>query len=167
MLLALSHLDSPVGRLVFAADEATLHALEFFESEDQLRGKLERSLPEARFENGGVPRFVVDALQAYFSGDVAALEGVRAEGAGTPFQRKVWTALRTVAPGRTTSYRAIAEAIGHPKAVRAVGAANGQNPIALVVPCHRVIAADGTLCGYGGGLWRKEWLLRHEGAILA
>ncbi|MFL5440403.1 MAG: methylated-DNA--[protein]-cysteine S-methyltransferase, partial [Myxococcales bacterium] len=72
-----------------------------------------------------------------------------------------------VAPGRTTSYGAIAEAIGHPKAVRAVGAANGQNPIALVVPCHRVIAADGTLCGYGGGLWRKEWLLRHEGAILA
>jgi len=167
MLLALSHLDSPVGRLVFAADESTLHALEFFETEEQLRAKLERSLPEARFEKGAAPRFVIDALSAYFSGDVAALEGVRAEGAGTPFQRKVWAALRTVPPGRTTSYRAIAGAIGHPKAVRAVGAANGQNPIALVVPCHRVIAADGTLCGYGGGLWRKEWLLRHEGAILA
>lgn len=167
MLLALSHLDSPVGRLVFAAGEATLHALEFFESEEQLRAKLERSLPDARFEKGAAPRFVIDALGAYFSGNVAALEGVRAEGAGTPFQRKVWAALRTVPPGRTTSYRTIAEAIGHPKAVRAVGAANGQNPIALVVPCHRVIAADGTLCGYGGGLWRKEWLLRHEGALLA
>ncbi|TMB38023.1 MAG: MGMT family protein [Deltaproteobacteria bacterium] len=133
MLLALSRLDSPVGRLVFAADDSLLRALEFYESEEQLRAKVERSLP----------------------------------GAGTPFQRKVWKALRTIQPGRTTSYRALAEQIGCPGAFRAVGAANGQNPISLVVPCHRVIAADGTLCGYGGGLWRKEWLLRHEGALLA
>jgi len=78
----------------------------------------------------------------------------------------VWAALRTIPTGRTVSYRDLAEQIGAPSAVRAVGAANGQNPIALVVPCHRVIASDGTLCGYGGGLWRKEWLLRHERALL-
>jgi O-6-methylguanine DNA methyltransferase len=167
MLLALSRLDSPVGRLVFAADDSSLRALEFYQSEVQLRAKVERSLPEARFAKGPGPSFVLDALGAYFAGDVAALEGVSAEGAGTPFQRKVWTALRTIPPGRTTSYCALAERIGCPGACRAVGAANGQNPIALVVPCHRVIAADGTLCGYGGGLWRKEWLLRHEGALLA
>jgi methylated-DNA-[protein]-cysteine S-methyltransferase len=166
MLLALSHLDSPVGRLVFAAGESTLHALEFLESEDELRGRLERSLPDARFAKGS-PRFVVDALHGYFSGEITALDSVRVDPAGTPFQQEVWAALRTVPPGRTTSYRAIAETIGRPRAVRAVGAANGQNPIALVVPCHRVIAADGTLCGYGGGLWRKEWLLRHERALLA
>ena len=81
-------------------------------------------------------------------------------------KRRVWAALRTIPTGRTVSYRDLAEQIGAPSAVRAVGAANGQNPIALVVPCHRVIASDGTLCGYGGGLWRKEWLLRYERALL-
>jgi methylated-DNA-[protein]-cysteine S-methyltransferase len=167
MLLALSRLDSPVGRLAFASDESSLRALEFCESEDQLRAKLERSLPDARFAKGAGPSYVADALGAYFAGDVTALEVLPAEGAGTPFQRKVWAALRTIPPGRTMSYRGLAQQIGCPGAFRAVGAANGQNPISLVVPCHRVIAADGTLCGYGGGLWRKEWLLRHEGALLA
>jgi O-6-methylguanine DNA methyltransferase len=167
MLLALSRLDSPVGRIFFAADDSSLRALEFQDSEAQLRTKLERSLPGARFATGSGPSFVIDALGAYFAGDVGALESVGAEGAGTPFQRKVWAALRTISPGQTISYRTLAERIGCPAAFRAVGAANGQNPISLVVPCHRVIAADGTLCGYGGGLWRKEWLLRHEGALLA
>jgi methylated-DNA-[protein]-cysteine S-methyltransferase len=167
MLLALSRLESPVGRLVFAADESSLRALEFHEAEAALRAKLERSLPEARFAKGAGPAFILDALGAYFAGEVTALEGLSAEGAGTPFQRKVWAALRTIPPGRTMSYRGLAQQIGCPGAFRAVGAANGQNPISLVVPCHRVIAADGTLCGYGGGLWRKEWLLRHEGALLA
>jgi len=167
MLLALSRLDSPVGRIYFAADDVSLRALEFYDSEAQLRTKLERTLPGARFANGPGPSFVVDALGAYFAGDVSALEGVSAEGAGTPFQRKVWAALRTIPPGQTISYRTLAERVGRPGSFRAVGAANGQNPISLVVPCHRVIAADGTLCGYGGGLWRKEWLLRHEGALLA
>jgi len=167
MLLALSRLDSPVGRIYFAADDSALRALEFYDSEAQLRTKLERTLPGARFASGPGPSFVVDALGAYFAGDVGALEGVSAEGAGTPFQRKVWAALRTIPPGQTISYRTLADRVGCPGSFRAVGAANGQNPVSLVVPCHRVIAADGTLCGYGGGLWRKEWLLRHEGALLA
>jgi methylated-DNA-[protein]-cysteine S-methyltransferase len=168
MLLALSRLDSPVGRIYFAADDSSLRALEFYDSEEQLRLKLERTLPGARFASGGAgPSFVLDALGAYFAGDVTALESVSAEGAGTPFQRKVWAALRTIPPGQTISYRTLAARVGSPGSFRAVGAANGQNPISLVVPCHRVIASDGTLCGYGGGLWRKEWLLRHEGALLA
>jgi len=167
MLLALSRLESPLGRVIFAADDTTLRALEFLESEGELRAKLERSVPAARFANGAAHSFVADALTAYFSGQVDALERLPAEGAGTAFQRKVWAALRTIPPGRTLSYRGLAQQIGSPGSFRAVGAANGQNPISLVVPCHRVIAADGTLCGYGGGLWRKEWLLRHEGALLA
>ena len=85
---------------------------------------------------------------------------------GTAFQRQVWAQLREVPYGHTASYGDVAIAIGRPNAVRAVGAANGQNPISIVVPCHRVIGRDGSLTGYGGGLWRKEWLLRHEGALL-
>ena len=81
---------------------------------------------------------------------------------GTPFQRKVWSALRDIGVGRTASYSEVAKAVGSPSAVRAVGAANGANPIPIVIPCHRVIGADGSLCGYGGGLERKRWLLRHE-----
>jgi len=85
---------------------------------------------------------------------------------GTPFQCQVWHQLLTVPYGATTSYQTIANALGNPKAVRAVGAANGQNPLSIIAPCHRIIGSDGNLTGYGGGLWRKEWLLRHEGYLL-
>lgn len=85
---------------------------------------------------------------------------------GTPFQRQVWGQLLTVPYGKTASYLDIANGLGNPKSIRAVGAANGQNPISIIVPCHRIIGSNGKLIGYGGGLWRKEWLLRHEGALL-
>ena len=162
MLLALSRLESPVGRVIFAADDSILRALEFLESEGELRARVERSIPGARFAKSGGHSFVADALGAYFSGEVDALERLPAEGAGTLFQRKVWAALRTIPPGRTLSYRALAQQIGCPGSFRAVGAANGQNPISLVVPCHRVIAADGSLTGYLGGLQRKHALLTFE-----
>lgn len=106
-------------------------------------------------------------MKAYFAGDLAALDRLEVAPEGTAFQQQVWAALRKIPVGATTSYAQIARAIGRPTAVRAVGAANGRNPIALVVPCHRVIASDGTLCGYAGGLWRKQWLLQHERALLA
>ena len=86
---------------------------------------------------------------------------------GTPFQKRVWDALRQVPAGKTATYAEIAVLIGSPAAVRAVGAANGANPVAVVVPCHRIIGSNGTLTGYGGGLKRKEWLLRHEGWLLS
>jgi methylated-DNA-[protein]-cysteine S-methyltransferase len=85
--------------------------------------------------------------------------------AGTSFQLRVWQQLLNVTYGRTASYKDIAIAVGNPKGVRAVGAANGKNPISLIVPCHRIIGSNGKLTGYGGGLWRKEWLLRHEGCL--
>jgi methylated-DNA-[protein]-cysteine S-methyltransferase len=104
------------------------------------------------------------ALDAYFAGDVAAIDGLEVKTGGTRFQRSVWAALRTIPSGETLSYGALASKIGSPKAVRAVGLANGSNPICIVVPCHRVIGADASLTGYGGGLPRKRWLLDHEGA---
>jgi methylated-DNA-[protein]-cysteine S-methyltransferase len=84
---------------------------------------------------------------------------------GTDFQKRVWTALRTVPYGRTASYLDMANEIGNPKAVRAIGGANSRNPISIIVPCHRIIGKNGTLVGYEGGLWRKEWLLKHEGSL--
>lgn len=102
------------------------------------------------------------ALTRYFEGDIAALGGIDVVYAGTPFREKVWNALRTIEAGTTLSYGELARRIHEPKAVRAVGVANASNPIAIVVPCHRVIGSDGTLTGYGGGLRRKRWLLDHE-----
>jgi O-6-methylguanine DNA methyltransferase len=105
------------------------------------------------------------ALSAYFNGDARALDSLPVDLMGTEFQCEVWAVLRTIPPGRTLSYGDLAKKVGRPSAFRAVGAANGANPVSLVVPCHRVIAADGTLGGYGWGLERKRWLLAHEGAL--
>lgn len=104
----------------------------------------------------------VAALQRYFDGEITALDAIPVAFSGTPFQKKVWTALRTIHAGTTLSYGDLARRIGEPAAVRAVGLANGRNPIGVVVPCHRVIGSDGSLTGYGGGLPRKRWLLDHE-----
>ena len=107
-----------------------------------------------------------ERLEAYFGGETTALDGLDVELNGTPFQRRVWEALRAVRAGQTASYGDVARSIGAPAAVRAVGAANGANPVAIVVPCHRIIGASGSLTGYGGGLERKRWLLQHERAGL-
>jgi O-6-methylguanine DNA methyltransferase len=114
----------------------------------------------------GDPSRIGDALRAYFAGDLDAIDEVPVRfDRGTPFQRDVWNALRSIPVGETISYAELARRVGRPSAFRAVGAANGQNPVGIVVPCHRVIASDGTLGGYGGGLERKRWLLTHEGVI--
>jgi methylated-DNA-[protein]-cysteine S-methyltransferase len=105
------------------------------------------------------------ALRAYFAGELAALDTLPVAPEGTAFEHEVWRALRSIPCGSTWSYAQLARAIGRPAAARAIGLANGRNPIALVVPCHRVIGADGSLTGYAGGLHRKQWLLAHEGAL--
>ena len=104
-------------------------------------------------------------MVAYLDGDLAALARVRTDlsGWGTPFQQRVWAALGTIPVGQTWSYRQLAEAVGDPGASRAVGSANGANPVSIVVPCHRVVRADGGLGGYAAGVERKAWLLAHEG----
>jgi methylated-DNA-[protein]-cysteine S-methyltransferase len=145
--------DSPVGPLAVAVDGGALCELWFGA---EAAGERVDDLPE-----------VTGPLRRYFDGDLAALDPLRvAPTRGTPFQRAVWGALREIPAGATASYGDIARRIGRPSAVRAVGAANGANPIGIVVPCHRVIGTDGSLTGYAGGLERKRWLLRHERAIL-
>ncbi len=163
--LELASLDSPVGKLQLAVSPRGVCALDFAESDGPFRARLAAVRPGAEFETGDAARNAAERLAAYFAGSLHALEGLATDLVGTSFQREVWAALRRIAPGRTLSYGELAASIGRPAAVRAVGGANARNPVALIVPCHRVIAADGTLGGYGGGLGRKAWLLRHEGAL--
>ena len=114
--------------------------------------------------NSAIPSGSPRASPAYFAGDIHAIDDIPTATAGTAFQREVWRALREIPAAETISYGQLAERIGRPRAVRAVGLANGSNPVGVVVPCHRVIGANGSLTGYGGGLHRKEWLLAHERA---
>ncbi|MGO9134724.1 MAG: methylated-DNA--[protein]-cysteine S-methyltransferase [Methylovirgula sp.] len=164
----LERVASPVGGLLVVTDtQDTLHALHWDENEQSFLQRLKRAYGAgAAFATDDArPSTVRLALDAYFAGDLQALAKIPvAMTMGTPFQREVWTALRTIPVGETLSYGALAAKIGRPKAVRAVGLANGANPIAIVVPCHRVIGADHALTGFGGGLDRKRWLLSHEGA---
>jgi methylated-DNA-[protein]-cysteine S-methyltransferase len=162
----LDRLETPIGVAMVVTDEAGL--LRFFDwsdHEDRLRRLVRRYYGSAaRLEPGVSPPRVREALCAYFAGRVDALDGLPWKSAGTPFQLSVWRALCEIPVGETISYGELARRIGKPRAVRAVGLANGANPVGLVAPCHRVIGADGTLTGYGGGLHRKRWLLTHEGA---
>jgi methylated-DNA-[protein]-cysteine S-methyltransferase len=123
---------------------------------------------EARFVDGGRARrddpAVHELLAAYFAGEIGALDKIEVRARGTSFQQRVWRALRDIPPGHTWSYGELAEYIGTPGASRAVGSANASNPVGIIVPCHRVVRSDGTIGGYGGGIERKRWLLRHEGA---
>jgi methylated-DNA-[protein]-cysteine S-methyltransferase len=162
-------LPTPTGpmRLV-TDDQGHVRALDWDDCADRLDRLLRlqygegRTLVEPRAEASDARR----ALEAYFAGEISAIEALKVKTGGTPFQREVWSALREIPTGKTASYGEIAARIGRQKAVRAVGMANNGNPVAIVVPCHRVIGADGSLTGYGGGLERKLWLLRHEGALV-
>jgi methylated-DNA-[protein]-cysteine S-methyltransferase len=144
--------------------EERLRALEFEDYEPRLR-RLLRAHYGPRgdcLETGRAPAAIETALAAFFAGEVTRIDALEVRTDGTEFQQAVWAALRAIPAGGTTSYGELARAIGRPGASRAVGRANGSNPIVIVVPCHRVIGANGTLTGYGGGLPRKQWLLEHE-----
>jgi methylated-DNA-[protein]-cysteine S-methyltransferase len=168
--LFVDRVPSPIGTLLIVHDQdARLRALDFEDHEPRMRRllRLHYGQDGRNFvvKDGRVPKVIVQALAAYFAGDLTTIDQVAVATGGTGFQRDVWAALRQIAPGTTLSYGALAKKIGRPKAVRAVGLANGANPIAIVVPCHRVIGADASLTGYGGGMDRKRWLLNHEGAL--
>ena len=163
--IQLSRLDSPIGPLLLAVGEGELVGLDFDLSEEAAIARLAQTHAGRTVEPARRGNKIVDRVKSYFAGRIHALDELPVAPVGTPFQRKVWRALRRIPVGRTISYLELATRVGNPAAMRAVGAANGKNPVALVVPCHRVIASDGNLHGYGGGLWRKEWLLRHEGAL--
>ncbi len=163
--LRLDRLPSPIGDITVVVDERdSLRAVEFAGHEDRLPRSLRLRHGAVEIAEGAAPIAVRQAFARYFAGELNALASLAWSLSGTPFQRKVWLALTAIPPGETSSYGALAARIGMPTAVRAVGLANGANPTPLVVPCHRVIGADGSLTGFGGGLDRKRWLLRHEGA---
>lgn len=163
--LLLDRIATPIGEALLVTDEAGyLRALDWADHEDRMRRLLRLHYGTTPLEAGAAPPDVRQALQDYFSGNLSALRRIAWRTAGTEFQRSVWAALTHVPVGTTLSYAALASRIGKPEAVRAVGAANGANPISIVVPCHRLIGAHGSLTGYGGGLDRKRWLLEHEGA---
>jgi len=164
-ILTLERLETPIGEALVVTDETgRLRAFNWRDYEARMRAWIARHYPKSGLVDGRSPEPVRSALIAYFKGDAKALDGLPCRASGTAFQLKVWETLCSIPPGETLSYAALAERIGKPSAVRAVGLANGANPISLVVPCHRVIGANGTLTGYGGGLPRKRWLLAHEGA---
>jgi methylated-DNA-[protein]-cysteine S-methyltransferase len=161
-------LATPIGELLIVADRAgNLRTIDWTDHEARMRLLLDRQYGKGAYAIGAArdPGGLTRAMRAYFKGDIAAIDSLPVETAGTPFQRSVWRALRHIKSGRTISYAELARRIGKPKAVRAAGLANGQNPISIVVPCHRVIGSDGSLTGYGGGLPRKQWLLEHEGVL--
>lgn len=162
--LAVDRFATPIGQMYAVTDDAgRLRAFAWADSEargiEQLR---QQYGPRVVIADGKTPAAVRKDIDDYFAGDLRAIARIDCATNGTPFQQQVWNALRSIPLGTTWSYGALAVRIGNAAAVRAVGLANGANPIAVVVPCHRVIGTDGSLTGYGGGLARKRWLLAHE-----
>ncbi len=160
----LDRVDTATGTLVTLTDtNARLLALHWEDGLERVFRLLRRRYgDQVQFVEDGRSA-VRDPVERYFSGELSAIDALAVETGGTEFQRRVWSSLRSIPAGRTCSYGELAARLGCPKAVRAVGLANGANPVAIVIPCHRVIGSNGSLTGYGGGLDRKRWLLAHEG----
>ena len=147
-------LGSPLGDVVVSGESDSITGLAFADSP--------KAAPLSTWQRDDEAfREAADQLRAYFAGELRTFE-LKLETGGTAFQQRVWAELRTIPYGATTTYARLAEQLDHPRAVRAVGHANGHNPISIIIPCHRVVGTDGKLTGYGGGLDRKQWLLRHE-----
>jgi methylated-DNA-[protein]-cysteine S-methyltransferase len=169
--LLIDRIDTPIGEMVIIADrDGNLRAVDWIDHDPRAQnflrlhygpnnGKAGFTLTPARNPNG-----LSQAISNYFAGDLTAIDNLPVKTNGTPFQRQVWQALREIPLGTTISYGELANRIGRPTAVRAVGLANGSNPVGVIVPCHRVIGSNGSLTGYGGGMERKRWLLEHERA---
>jgi len=160
--LILDRIATPIGEALVVTDETgTLRAFDFGDHADRMARLMRRHYARQPVA-GAAPARVREAIDRYFAGEIAQVHGLAWATAGTLFQRSVWRALADIPHDRTVSYGDIARAIGNPTAVRAVGLANGSNPVAIVVPCHRVVGSTGALTGYAGGIDRKRWLLAHE-----
>lgn len=166
MDLLMDEVETPVGVVYVVSDGEALCAVDYQGCESRMHTLLARRYPEYALRPSRDPQGFSGRIRAYVAGDFAAVQHLPVSTGGTPFQRHVWTALRKIPHGVTRSYGEIARAIGAPTAVRAVGAANGQNPVAIVIPCHRVIGSNASLTGYAGGMERKRWLLAHEGVAI-
>jgi methylated-DNA-[protein]-cysteine S-methyltransferase len=166
LTLFLEHVPTRVGSITLLTDEpGRIHALDWDDHDSRMRRllRLHYGADGVRVTQTARRSDARQSLEGYLDGDLTAIDSLPVETGGTPFQRDVWAALRCIPAGQTVSYGTLAARIGRPRAVRAVGLANGANPVGIVVPCHRVIGANASLTGYGGGLERKRWLLEHEG----
>ena len=155
--------ETPIGPMVLLARDGVLLLLEFEDAADRVAREMKARFGAADHQPADDPFGLVSRMTAYFAGELGAIEGIETDGGGTVFQQRVWAELKRIPCGVTISYGELARRLGDKNAMRAVGLANGRNPIAIVVPCHRVIGADGSMTGYGGGIARKTWLLAHEG----
>ena len=155
---------APFEAFLVVVDGLHVCALDYTGFEQRMHRLLARRYPAYRLVESRNPLGATDCLQAYLDGNIRAVDALPVKTGGTEFQVAAWQALRQIAPGSTATYGEQAARIGRPAAVRAIGAANGQNPIAIVLPCHRVLGANGSLTGYAGGLAAKQWLLAHEAA---
>jgi methylated-DNA-[protein]-cysteine S-methyltransferase len=164
-VLQTASVDSPVGRVRLFAKDGALRFVAFGDEFEWTARALARRYGDFQEDEQPGLGGIATRLEDYFGGDLHALDTIPARPEGTAFQLRVWAALREIPVGTTVAYSELARQLGDVRSVRAVGAANGSNPVGIVIPCHRVIGADGSLVGYGGGLDRKRWLLAHEGAL--
>lgn len=162
-IILTDHVETPIGPMLLMVEDDVMIGLEFDDQPERFMKDLRHRFSDFCLRESPNPCGFSDQVRAYYAGDLSALDDLPVKGGGTPFQERVWAELRRIRVGTTVSYSELAARLGDTKAVRAVGLANGRNPISVVVPCHRVIGSDGTLTGYGGGLPRKAWLLNHEG----
>ena len=162
-IILTDHIETPIGAMLLMVEDDVMIGLEFDDQPERYMKDIRRRFPDHQLRETANPCGFSDHLRAYYGGDLQAIDGLPARGDGTPFQERVWAELRRIKVGTTISYGELATRLGDKNAMRAVGLANGRNPISVVVPCHRVIGSDGTLTGYGGGVPRKNWLLNHEG----
>ena len=163
----LDRLETPIGIALLVTDaDGALRALDWQDYEPRMKELLRLQYGAVVLQDARSPQAIRVALSGYFKSDLDLLNTIKWRVAGTPFQRQVWTALPKIPPGSTMSYGALAAQLDRPNAMRAVGHANGSNPISVVLPCHRLIGANGSLVKYGGGLERKRWLLAHEGVVV-
>lgn len=161
--LQLDRIDSPIGDIVIVVDGERLCSLDYMDYESRMMTLLSRRYGQFKLEQAADPHGFGSRIRAYLAGDYHCLDEIPVNTGGTVFQQEVWSALRSIPPGTTTTYGELAVKLGRPTAYRAVGAANALNPVAIVIPCHRVVGANASLTGYAGGLERKQWLLSHEG----
>jgi methylated-DNA-[protein]-cysteine S-methyltransferase len=167
MKLLIDRLPSPIGTIIIVSDGHSLCALEFADYEERMLTLLKKRYDSLEFIETTDPQQFSSKINAYLAGDLQIVQNIPVNPGGTEFQQLVWQGLRTIPVGKTLSYGKLATQLGKPTAARAVGMANSLNPVAIVIPCHRVIGSKATLTGYAGGLERKQWLLQHEGVQIA
>ncbi len=164
--LQFDRIDSPVGTILIVVDSGQLCSLDFADYEQRMMTLLERRYGPVHLTPTADPCGFSSRIRDYFAGDYHALDDIPVNTGGTAFQQQAWSTLRSIPVGTTMTYGELAATLGKPTAYRAVGGTNALNPVAIVLPCHRVVGTNASLTGYAGGLERKQWLLKHEGHVL-